>query len=392
MNLHEEEQTVIQDAMIHTLSGLKEDPWLTQRILANAKGAEPVKKKISVSLILVIALIILSLSAALAAGLGLFGQLSDTEFADQRLPALDTMANSVAESVTSKYGITVEITQAFYDRNRVFMSYRVSAPDGLYNVILHEGAPDIQDSLFKCRNNYIPAEHTEEDESPEMLKRDQWLDGKGQRWAEYLGFMVHDNLSLEDDTDLNIYAGDEIRQEDGSYIGWKQCEIPEECLADTLTFKASLSAGKIICFQDGTTYKEYIDTQPLDIPFTVTRDSRVVKLKCAVATDTHRGWADVTCSQVDTQVSIHKTRIREDDPDQDEDADYITGWTLYQDGKPVQFVSDMSWEDDSDIPGESVYTHFYQRVEHYDNLALVPFYSETEDHPDEAVRLERVEE
>ena len=391
MNPHEE-QTVIRDAMIHTLSGLEEDPWLSARILADAKGAEPVKKKLSLSLILVIALIILSLSAALAAGLGLFGQLSGTEFADERLPALDSIAEPVTESVTAEYGITFEITQAFYDRNRIFMSYRFSAPDGLYNVSLHEGAPDIQDSLFKTRHNYIPAEHAEDEESDGLPEVNRWLDGKGQRWAEYLGYMIHDNLSLEDDTDLNIIASDEIRQEDGSYIGWKQCEIPEECLADTLTFKASISTGKIICFQDGTTYKEYIDNKPLDVPFTVTRDNHLVKLKCDVATDTHRGWAEVTCSRIDTQVSIHETRIREDDPDEDEDADYIVGWELYQDGRPVQFVSDMSWGEDSDIPGESVWTNFYQQLDHYDNLSLVPFYSETEAHPDEAVQLERVEE
>ena len=35
MNLHEEQKKV-QQAMNATLSGLKEDPWLTQRIIANA--------------------------------------------------------------------------------------------------------------------------------------------------------------------------------------------------------------------------------------------------------------------------------------------------------------------------------------------------------------------
>ena len=45
MNLHEEQQKV-QKAMNTTLSGLQEDPWLTQRVLANVKGEEPVKKKL----------------------------------------------------------------------------------------------------------------------------------------------------------------------------------------------------------------------------------------------------------------------------------------------------------------------------------------------------------
>ena len=67
MNLYEEQKKV-QKAMNTTLSGLQEDPWLTQRVLANAKGEEPVKKKLSVSAILVIVLVAVSITAALAVG------------------------------------------------------------------------------------------------------------------------------------------------------------------------------------------------------------------------------------------------------------------------------------------------------------------------------------
>lgn len=55
MTLHEEQKKV-QKAMESTLSGLQEDPWLTQRVLANAKGEEPVKKKLSTALVLCIVL------------------------------------------------------------------------------------------------------------------------------------------------------------------------------------------------------------------------------------------------------------------------------------------------------------------------------------------------
>ena len=47
-----EEQEKVQEAMNSALSGLQEDPWLTQRVLANAKGEEPVKRKISLALVL----------------------------------------------------------------------------------------------------------------------------------------------------------------------------------------------------------------------------------------------------------------------------------------------------------------------------------------------------
>ena len=42
MNLRDEQKKV-QQAMNASLSGLQEDPWLTGRVLATAKGEEKVK-------------------------------------------------------------------------------------------------------------------------------------------------------------------------------------------------------------------------------------------------------------------------------------------------------------------------------------------------------------
>ena len=55
MTLHEEQERV-QKAVSNSLSHMQEDPWLTQRVLANAKGEEPVKKKLSTALVLCIVL------------------------------------------------------------------------------------------------------------------------------------------------------------------------------------------------------------------------------------------------------------------------------------------------------------------------------------------------
>ncbi len=51
MTLHEEQERV-QKAVHNSLSYVREDPWLTQRVLANVKGEKPVKKKISAALVL----------------------------------------------------------------------------------------------------------------------------------------------------------------------------------------------------------------------------------------------------------------------------------------------------------------------------------------------------
>ncbi|MBQ8161693.1 MAG: hypothetical protein IJ083_13235 [Clostridia bacterium] len=65
MTLHEEQEKV-QKAMNSTLSGLQEDPWLTQRVLANAKGEETVKRKISLALVLSMLAVLAAMGTAYA--------------------------------------------------------------------------------------------------------------------------------------------------------------------------------------------------------------------------------------------------------------------------------------------------------------------------------------
>lgn len=61
-----EEQERVQKAVRNSLVHVREDPWLTQRVLANAKGEEPVKRKISLTLVLCIVLAIAVMGTACA--------------------------------------------------------------------------------------------------------------------------------------------------------------------------------------------------------------------------------------------------------------------------------------------------------------------------------------
>lgn len=67
MTLHEEQKKV-QKAVEKTLAFVQEDPWLAQRVLANAKGEEPVVKKISAAFVLIMVLAVITVTA-LAAGI-----------------------------------------------------------------------------------------------------------------------------------------------------------------------------------------------------------------------------------------------------------------------------------------------------------------------------------
>ena len=63
-----DEKREVQKMLNHSLSGLKENPFLAQRVIAQAKGEKPVVKKISASMILVIVILCLAITA-IAAGI-----------------------------------------------------------------------------------------------------------------------------------------------------------------------------------------------------------------------------------------------------------------------------------------------------------------------------------
>ncbi len=63
-----DEKRKMQKILNHSLSGLKENPFLSQRVIAQAKGEKPVKKKISFSAIIIVAVLLIGTVTALAAG------------------------------------------------------------------------------------------------------------------------------------------------------------------------------------------------------------------------------------------------------------------------------------------------------------------------------------
>ena len=131
------------------------------------------KKRI---LIPAVTLLIFSVSVALASANGLFSEMIDTEYFDERLAALDQAAETVSLSL-SEGSVTVEVSQAYYEGNRVYISYRASSR-----------------------------------------------------------ILEQDGLNLEDGAYADIIAGGSIQQEDGSIIGWKECIVPEDELSDPQTF------------------------------------------------------------------------------------------------------------------------------------------------------------
>ena len=387
MNLHEEQEKV-QKAMNTTLSGLQEDPWLTQRVLANAKGEEPVVNKISTSAIIVIALVIICMTAALAAGLGLFGELAQNPRGDSRLSEVDKVADPIEREWTTEDGITIRIEQAYYEGNRVFIAYRMSGD--WTSTVLHEGTPDGEINWDWVEENMIISQTMISDE-PERQQAILQLDGQSQRWIESTEKGLHDGLSLADGTYLDIIGGDNIVQEDGSVIGWKECEIPDDRLEETLTFQARLYRIHSIMYQDGTTYRQSTERgENTSFEFTLKQNTDLTRLKGSISGPKYTAMAELTAGHIDLRgkititcpdawIQVWKTW---ENPDH---IDMIEDWYLYVNG---EIISENGVQGVG-VSGENqlVFEVLFDAMNDLTSIALVPVYQNQQPNTEEAIIL-----
>ena len=273
--------------------------------------------KKAVSMILAVSLLIFAFSAA-AEG-GLFSKFMETEYEDERLERLDEVADVLSLSRTEG-GVTVEVCQAFYEGDRVFIAYRA--------------------------------------------------DGR---------ILEQDGLELEDGTYADIVAGGSLEQ-DGGVIGWKECVIPEEGVAESQTF----------CL----VYRIPGSDEKQALKFTLKQHPADRYLMGSSAGEGYTAWAMLSLGAVDT-----KGRVLLTSPEQAASwlawqeglegigTDVIACWNLYRNGELVSYDLDGSSEVLSD--GVGFFT-MYPYIEDMEGLTLVPEYSEAGEKPEEAIVLETV--
>ena len=380
----------IRAAIDDCTRGIDNAPSLQYQIARKAKGEEPVVKKISASAILVIALIVVSMTAALAAGLGLFGELSQRQDSKGKLTELENVSESVSTSITTEDGITIEIGQAYYEGNRVFVSYRLSG--NLASVALYEGTPEKDIAWTETLENFVCAEHWVSDR-PELQKLNAWLDGKGQRWGTSVEAGVHDGMHLDDGTRLDIIDGDDVIQEDGSVLGWREYEIPEGKQSDSITVKARLFRIKQIMFQDGSTFKRNVESgEETEVFFSLHRNDNYTYLKGTSSTDVYQAQAELALGKVDMHGTVRVTAPEWanvwGDWEALEKMDIINSWNLYQNGQLInaQGTEGMSAVDKEGMVYELVLPH----MDNVEGLTLVPEYSKSGEHPDEAISIGKI--
>lgn len=273
-------------------------------------------------MVLLFAASLMIFSTSLASATGLFSEMNETEYADERLPILDEVADTVSTTQTEG-SVTVEISQAYYEGNRVYISYKASSQ-----------------------------------------------------------ILEQDGLILEDGSYADIIAGGKVQKEDGSVIGWKECIVPEDELADTQTFFLEYSIPETAEKRKlGVALNRHEYSQFLSGVSTV--ESYQARAFMYIGKVDLKGIVVLTSPE--QAASWHAWQEGADSTG----TDVISCWNLYQNGELVS----------CDLFGESAvneddvtFAVMFPFMEDVSGLTLVPEYSDAGEKPDEAIALEQMNE
>ena len=275
--------------------------------------------KKAMAFILAVLWAMVSFPAALASEGGLFEKMIETEYADERLSRLDEIAETISVP-QNEGGITVEVRQAYYEGNRVYISYTASAP-----------------------------------------------------------IEEQDGLELEDGSYADIIAGGSVQQEDGSIIGWKECIVPEDELANTQTFClvyriAGSEEKRMLKFTlKQNAYDQYLQG---DSPAAAYQARTIL----------YMGKIDLKGIVVITSPEQAASWIAWQEGKESTGTDVIACWNLYQNGELVS--ADLFGASAVNGTDEVVFSVMYPYIDDLGGLTLVPEYSEAGEKMDEAIRLE----
>lgn len=355
------------------------------RGLPEKKEEATMKRKYPLVLIVAAVLLLATGCTAVAAGLGVFGQLAQEKWADDRLQDLDAVSQPIGQTITTQDGYTLTIEQAFYDGARVFMSYRLAGP--LSRVELGEGKTD-----HAWQGEDLDAIYTENwgGDTPEDRMIEEWFSQGSGRWAVHRWAALREGLFLEDGTYLECLNGSGNRfLEDGSAIGWGEWETPR--FTDVLTVQAVLIRGETWYRREGDViHTDYVPGEQTRLTFQVTQDRLIPLAGESRVEGLYTAQAAFSLNQVDLKgiVKVHgpdswSRAIM--DWDFSGDADLITDWTLYAGEERLDTPCALEGVGQED--GALVYRLTLRHGGKVENLRLVPIYEKSGEHPQEAIRL-----
>lgn len=388
MNRYDDQN--IREALASCLSGVEALPSRRADILRAAKGEVKVKRKMNLGLILALILVLLTTSVAVAEALGLFGQIGQQEDADIRLPGLEAISTPVGQVFTTQDGAAITINQVYYDGTRVFLSYTVAGAH--QTVELGEGQPDIVN--YDWEEPGVIYGQVYQDKSAVGQQMAKWLNGSTPRWAKKTTVWIPDSLEMADGTVLNIIGGgDNLYQADGSYINWKECEVPADKAADEITVVLEVCTSEWTYYQEADRlFSSYNGiAQRSEFAFTVKKDTNVTRLTGSSTAAQYTAEATITASAIDLkgEVAIRCPQSWVDAwtvMDVPNEADYITEWTLYIGGANAR-KENLYSSVDPNTAGMLTYGFCYQMDSLPEDMQLVPVYRYSGEHLDEAIVL-----
>ncbi|MBR6787738.1 MAG: hypothetical protein IKM26_07435 [Clostridia bacterium] len=167
MTLYKEQQKV-RTAMNATFSGLTEDNFLAQRILAQSKGESQMKKKWSAALIFAIAALMLGAVALAAVGWSSLRQLLPRTLPIQEEKfAADAISIPISQTHNSNL-ITFGTVELYWAKDGLFITVPVKEADAKYVVC---GSHDIVDDFSSWPPTHIWSNNTQ-------IPADEWRTGR----------------------------------------------------------------------------------------------------------------------------------------------------------------------------------------------------------------------
>ena len=221
----------MQNILNHSLSGLQENPFLAQRVIAQAKGEKPVKRKISLALVLCIVLGIAIIGTACALLASSHSQVAD--FFRQYWG--NDMGDWLQEGKIAQVGESVTVGDVVFTLDEVVYRDR-----GIYGV----GTARAVDS----KNVLVPMDLADEwaicsqtEEGKALISLAATTNGK-----MIMVNCVPDKIGVDEGTMLTVNAGVyNVRNDDGSI---------------TFSFEASGYA-----LEDGSTYQVMLDYETAEL-------------------------------------------------------------------------------------------------------------------------------
>lgn len=221
-----DEKRRMQQILNHSLAGLKENPSLARRVIAQGKGEPEMKKKISFAFILAMILLVLLAAAAIAEVLGInvfevFGK-TDRRYAE--LAPYTTLENMPEVRVNSvELGeTTAGINSAYYDGMSLIVGYAIRNGSGMEECIPDEA---LKAEMTQLDNDLVWA--AENDAESELIGAFLQARSEGRK-AGLVKYSVSpsDHTETDDGIDLPPWSGETRDGEDGFAYSIREYEAP----------------------------------------------------------------------------------------------------------------------------------------------------------------------